>query len=91
MLPTVVSAAVATRVIFAHAVVLVILSLALVRFGLGLIYFAGAASGGAYFIYASWQLVRKPTVPQAWRVFAASIVQLGLLLTAAVFDRLAGG
>jgi hypothetical protein len=35
--------------------------------------------------------VRTPTVPQGWRVFAASIVQLGLLLTAAIIDGLVRG
>ncbi len=33
-------------------------------------------------------LVHKPTIPQGWRTFAASIVQLGLLLTGAIFDNL---
>jgi hypothetical protein len=32
--------------------------------------------------------VVKPGIPQAWRTFAASIVQLGLLLTGAIFDDL---
>lgn len=88
MLPTVVSDAVSTRTIFVHAVVLVLLSLTPAFFGMGWIYLLGAATGGAYFVYASWQLVQKPTVPQGWRVFAASIVQLGLLLTAAILDTL---
>ncbi len=88
MLPTVVSDHVSTRVILAHTVVLVLLSLVPVAYGMGWIYLLGAASGGAYFIHACWVLVRKPTVPQGWRAFAASIVQLGLLLTGAVLDRL---
>ena len=88
MLPTVVSDAVSTGTIFGHAVVLVLLSLVPVYFGMGWIYLLGAASGGAYFIHASWRLMHKPTVPQSWRVFAASIVQLGLLLTCAILDNL---
>jgi len=88
MLPTVVSDAVSTRTILAHVVVLVALSLLPVLFGMGWIYLLGAASGGGYFVWSSWNLVRKPTVPQGWRVFAASIVQLGLLLTAAILDNL---
>jgi protoheme IX farnesyltransferase len=91
MLPTVVEPGVATRTILAHAVALVLLSLALVGFGMGYVYLACAVAGGAYFIRASWQLVRVPTVPQAWRTFAASIVHLGLLLTGTVFDRLVAG
>lgn len=87
MLPTVVDARVATRTILAHAVVLVILSVLPVFWGMGWIYLLGAVSGGVYFISASIKLVMTPTVPQGWRVFAASIVQLGLLLTGAIFDR----
>jgi protoheme IX farnesyltransferase len=68
--------------------VLVALSVAPVFYGMSWIYLAGALSGGLYFVYASWKLYRKPSIPQAWRTFAASIVQLGLLLTAAIFDNL---
>jgi protoheme IX farnesyltransferase len=88
MLPTVVEEGVATRTIFAHVVALVLLSLLPVFWGMSWIYLLGAASGGWYFTLASWRLVKKPTVPQGWRVFAASIVQLGLLLTAAILDNL---
>ncbi|MBM4197432.1 MAG: protoheme IX farnesyltransferase [Gammaproteobacteria bacterium] len=88
MLPTVVSDDISTRTIFAHAAVLVLLSLVPVAYGMGWIYFAGAAAGGVYFVASSWQLIRKPTIAQGWRVFAASIVQLGLLLTAAILDKL---
>lgn len=88
MLPTVVEEGVATRTIFAHVVALVLLSLLPVFFGMGWIYLLGAAGGGWYFVLASWRLVAKPTVPQGWRVFAASIVQLGVLLTAAILDNL---
>lgn len=86
MLPTVVTDRVATLTIFAHALVLVLLSLLPVFYGMGWIYLLGAAGGGWYFVEASWRLVRTPTVPQGWRVFAASIVQLGALLTAAILD-----
>lgn len=86
MLPTVASESVTTRVIFGHALVLVLLSLLPVFYGMGWIYFLGAASGGAYFLGSCWKLVRSPSVPQGWRVFGASIVQLGLLLTGAIVD-----
>jgi protoheme IX farnesyltransferase len=86
MLPTVVADDVSTRTIFGHAVVLVLLSLVPVMYGMGWIYFVSAAAGGAYFIGSSWKLVKTPTVPQGWRVFGASIVQLGLLLTGAILD-----
>ncbi len=87
MLPVVVTEPVATGAILAHAVVLVILSLVPVFYGMGWIYFLGALSGGVYFVYASIKLCYRPTIPQAWRTFAASIVQLGLLLTAAILDK----
>jgi protoheme IX farnesyltransferase len=86
MLPNVVNERVATLTIFWHALVLVLLSLLPVIFGMGWIYFLGAAAGGWYFVDSSWRLVKNPTVPQGWRVFAASIVQLGVLLTAAILD-----
>jgi len=88
MLPVVVSESVATGAILGHAVVLVLLSLVPVFYGMGWIYLAGALSGGVVFIYASLKLFYQPSIPQAWRTFAASIVQLGLLLTAAIFDNL---
>jgi len=88
MLPVVVRESVATRTIFWHAVVLVALSLLPVFFGMSWIYGLGALAGGIYFIRASYRLVIKPSIPQGWRTFAASIVQLGLLLVAAIADRL---
>jgi protoheme IX farnesyltransferase len=86
MLPVVVSEAVSTGTILAHAVVLVALSLLPVLYGMSWIYFVGALTGGAFFVYASVRLYLAPSVSLAWRVFAASIVQLGLLLTAAILD-----
>ena len=88
MLPVVVSERTATLTILVHAVAVVALSLTLVRYGMGWIYLVGAAVGGAFFIVASVRLVNKPSIAQGWRTFAASIVQLGLLLTAAILDRL---
>ncbi len=87
MLPVVTSDKFSTGTILVHAVVLVAISLLPVWYGLGWIYFVGALSGGLFFIYASIKLFLKPSIPQAWRAFAASIVQLGLLLTAAILDR----
>jgi protoheme IX farnesyltransferase len=88
MLPVVVSDAVSTRTILGHAIALVALSVVPFWYGMSWIYLASAVLGGAYFLLASWRLVLKPTIPQAWRTFAASIVQLGLLLTGAIFDNL---
>jgi len=88
MLPVVVSDAVSTRTIFGHAIALVALSVVPFWYGMGWIYLASALGGGAFFLLASWRLVVHPTIPQAWRTFAASIVQLGVLLTGAIFDNL---
>jgi len=88
MLPVVASEKVATWSIFGHALILVLLSLLPVVYGMGWIYLLAAAAGGLYFLRASLGLVLRPDVGQAWRTFAASIVQLGLLLTGAIFDNL---
>jgi len=88
MLPVVVDAGIASRAILAHALALVVLSLSLVFFGMGWLYFLCAAGGGAYFVLACIRLVYRPTVSEGWKTFAASIVQLGLLLTGAILDNL---
>jgi heme o synthase len=88
MLPVVVEEGVATRTILAHAVVLVLLSVLPWFYGMSWIYLACAVAGGVYFVQSCITLVRRPSIPQGWRVFAASIVQLGLLLTGAIFDNL---
>jgi len=88
MLPVVASDNLSSRTIFAHALLLVLLSLLPFWYGMSWIYLAGAAGGGWYFVRASWRLIKKPNVQQAWRTFGASIVQLGVLLTAAILDSL---
>jgi protoheme IX farnesyltransferase len=88
MLPVVVADRVATVTILAHTVVLVLLSVVPFWLGMGWIYLLSAVVGGVVFLRACVVLVYKPTIPQAWRVFAASIVQLGLLLTGAILDNL---
>ena len=87
MLPVLVDTQTTTLTILINTVVLSLLSLLPVFYGLGWIYLMGAAIGGAYFVRASLRLVRKPGIQAAWRTFAASIVQLGLLLVAAIVDR----
>ena len=88
MLPVVVEANVASTAILVHTIALVLLSLSLVFFGMSWLYFICAAVGGAYFLLESVRLVYQPTVARGWKVFAASIVQLGLLLTGAILDSL---
>lgn len=88
MLPVVTDDLTTAKVILAHALLVVALSVVPVWFGMGWLYLLGAISGGAVFIVASVRLMLRPSLRGAWRTFAASIVQLGLLLTAAILDSL---
>ncbi len=86
MLPVVIGNAAASWVILGHTVVLAAVSLAPLAFGMGVVYLAGAAAGGGYFIKRSIDLVRDPGPERALANFLASFVQLGLLLSAAIVD-----
>lgn len=86
MLPVVVGDERAARVIFGSTLLLVATSLLPVFFGAGMVYFVGAASGGAYFVAKSLQLAREPNRSNAMSCFHASLVQLSLLLVAAMVD-----
>lgn len=88
MLPVVVADETSTRTILAHAVALSLLSLLPLWYGMSWLYGAGAVAGGTIFVHACLRLVRKPDRGHAWRAFAASIVQLGLLMFGAILDRL---
>ncbi len=86
MLPVVVGDQVAAQVILGNTLGLVIISLLPVLFGLGWIYFIGAAVGGGYFLYCNIQLIRDPSRKVAMLNFFASLIQLILLLAFAVLD-----
>ena len=86
MLPVVVNQVTATRIILAHTVLLVGLSLLPVAYGLSWIYLTGAAVGGAYFILASIRLAQAPSAKTAMTNFHASLLQLSLLLLSAILD-----
>jgi protoheme IX farnesyltransferase len=86
MLPVIVGDARAARVILVNTILLVGASLAPVWYGMGVIYFAGAAAGGAYFLKKNIELVRQPDAATAMRCFHASLAQLSLILTAAMID-----
>ena len=88
MLPVVVDDLMSTRTILAHAVALSLLSVLPLWYGMSWLYGIGAIAGGAFFIHACLRLVRKRDQSSAWRAFAASIVQLGLLMLCAILDRL---
>jgi protoheme IX farnesyltransferase len=86
MLPVVIGDAAAAKVILAHTIAVVALSLLPVMFGMGFIYLAGALIGGALFLKRSIELVGDPGPKAASRNFQASLLQLGLLLLAAIID-----
>lgn len=88
MLPVVAGPARAARVVFAGTVLLVVSSLAPLAFGMGPVYLAGAVAGGALFLRAAWRLARRPARDTARSSFRASLLQLTLLLLAAIADRL---
>ena len=87
MLPVVVGDALAAKIILGHTIALVLLSLVPAAFGLGLIYLAGAAAGGGWFVITSLRLVEQPGPKAAMVNFKASLLQLGVLLLAAILDR----
>ncbi len=86
MLPVVVGSERAARVVFWSTVALVAASLLPVLFGAGVWYFAGAASGGAYFLHKAWLLARQPSRKSAMTSFHASLVQLSMVLIGASLD-----
>jgi protoheme IX farnesyltransferase len=87
MLPVVAGHRVCAWVILGHTLVLSILSLVPAWYGMGAIYFAGAALGGALFTWTSIVLVYRPDRSRALRNFFASLAQLCLLLGGAIADR----
>jgi protoheme IX farnesyltransferase len=86
MLPVVVGDKRAAQIIFASTLALVAASFLPLAFGLGAIYFAGAAAGGALFIQKAWRLMRDTSRETAMTCFHASLAQLTLVLTAAIID-----
>ncbi len=86
MLPVVVGDKRAAQVIFASTLALVAASMLPLFFGLGAIYFAGAAAGGLLFIQKSWLLARDANRKTAMACFHSSLVQLTLVLLAAIID-----
>ncbi len=86
MLPVVRGDRYAAWTIFAHAVVMVALSLALALLRPGWLYLLCATLGGGLFVWRAWQLARTPAREQARASFHASLIQLSLLLLGAIAD-----
>jgi heme o synthase len=86
MLPVVVGDAPAARIILWHTLALVAVSLLPAAFGLGWIYLAAAAAGGALFAWRSLRLAQEPTTARAWAAFHASLIQLSGVLAGAMLD-----
>jgi protoheme IX farnesyltransferase len=86
MLPVVHGERVAALAIFGHTIPLVLLSLLPLAWGAGWFYAACAISGGGYFIWRAYLLVRQQTPSNAIRSFLASLLQLGLLLAGAIVE-----
>lgn len=88
MLPVVIGDARCARMILAHTVALTALALLPLALGMGWIYALGAMTGSALFVVTSIRLARRPSRQTARANFLASLAQLGLLLTAAMAERL---
>jgi protoheme IX farnesyltransferase len=86
MLPVVVGDARAARAVFIGAAMLVAASLAPAALGMGWVYLAGAAVGGAHLLHRTAQLALAPSRRRAMVSFHASLAQLTLLLVAAMAD-----
>jgi heme o synthase len=86
MLPVVVGDARAARAVFTGAAMLVAASLAPAAIGMGWVYLAGAIGGGAWLLLKSAQLALAPNRRAAMVNFHASLIQLTLLLVAAIAD-----
>ncbi|MBT8447320.1 MAG: protoheme IX farnesyltransferase [Gammaproteobacteria bacterium] len=86
MLPSLVDDVVTARVIFGHALLLVVLSLVPLFYGMGVVYGIGAAWGGVLFLRGAIRFMRAPSRSTAMGTFFASLAQLTLLLTGALLD-----
>lgn len=86
MLPVVIGDARAARAVHAGAALLVASTLVPVYFGMGWLYLAAALGGGGYLLLTSAQLARAPDRRRAMINFHATLIQLTLLLVAAIAD-----
>jgi heme o synthase len=86
MLPVVVGAARAARIVHGNTALLVAATMLPMFFGAGWVYLAGALLGGAHFLRKTQALARQPSRKAAMAAFFASMVQLSVLLAAVAVD-----
>ena len=86
MLPVVVGDAKSARAIFASAILLVLASIVPAWYGLSWLYLIAAIGGGGYFLHRSALMVLDPGPRTAMANFHASLLQLTVLLVAAIVD-----
>lgn len=91
MLPALIGDAKCAWVILGHTIALSLISLVPAAYGMGWVYLAGALIGGFLFSATSIVLVLQPTKRRAIQNFLASLLQLLLLLSGAMLDRLLVG
>ena len=86
MLPVVVGPRAAAWAVFGNSVLLVAVSLVPLFYGLSWIYATGALVGGLWFLRENIRMLRDQSRAIAMRNFYVSLVQLTLMLVAAMLD-----
>lgn len=86
MLPVVVGAKRAARIVLGSTVLLGAASILPALFGLGSLYLVGALAASLYFVQKAWRLAREANRTNAMRAFHASIAHLSILLAFATVD-----
>jgi protoheme IX farnesyltransferase len=86
MLPVVTGDARAARVVFGSACMLVAASLVPALLGMGILYLASAVFAGAWLLAKTRALALAPDRRRAMASFHASLVQLTVVLVAAIVD-----
>ncbi|MCP4188234.1 MAG: protoheme IX farnesyltransferase [Gammaproteobacteria bacterium] len=86
MLPVVVGNQRTALIVMFNSLILVTISIMPFFYGLGWLYLLGAVSGGGYFLYHNYLMIRDPSPSVAMKNFFASLIQLILLLVGAVLD-----
>lgn len=87
MLPVVTEPAIWAPIIFAHVLLLVMLSFGPLLFGMGPVYGLFAVIAGSWFLLASWRLMRSPSKQSALATFRASLGHFALLSLGVILDR----